>query len=106
MEFSEHTDEVLLGDRRFLSVPHRVLDPAEMKTHSKTQRIGIYQGDSAFRDFAAQNKLAAKRADEDVGTDFFCVPETDADTAGYSSVTGHVVGNLSFFTYLKIRCLF
>ena len=67
------------------------LEFRRMKRHSKSQKIGT-KGENAFRDFAARNHLIVTKSDEDFGTDFFCVVETDSDSAGHSSVTGQVVG--------------
>lgn len=64
-----------------------------MKKHSKSRKIGT-QGENAFRDFGARNNLVVTKADEDFGTDFFCVVESDPNSAGHSSVTGHVVVTL------------
>jgi hypothetical protein len=62
-----------------------------MKKHSKSQKIGT-QGENAFRDFADRNRLVVTKANEDFGTDFFCVVETAPNTDGHSTITGHVVG--------------
>lgn len=62
-----------------------------MKRRSKSQKIGTH-GENAFRDFAARHHLIVTKADEDFGTDFFCVLETPPDRAGHSDVTGHVLG--------------
>jgi hypothetical protein len=62
-----------------------------MKKHSKSQKIGT-QGENAFRDFADRNRLVVNKANEDFGTDFFCVVETEPDTSGQSTMTGHVIG--------------
>lgn len=62
-----------------------------MKKYSKSQKIGT-DGENAFRDFAARNRLIVTKAAEDFGTDFFCVVAGDPNIGGHSLVTGNVIG--------------
>jgi hypothetical protein len=62
-----------------------------MKKRSNSQKIGT-KGENAFRDFAERNGLVVTKADEDFGTDFFCVLESNPNASGLSAITGNVIG--------------